>query len=130
MFGKKSLEEYEINLFGHDIQYIGAGLDINGQRATGTYNFVDCLYINMLEKYGIVFNVLFLCLLTTVLRKVWKGENYFLFIILVGLAFRGIIDNLEMYLYYNTFWLAISEYYVKKHTRLIDKMKIERKSSI
>jgi len=109
-FGKKSFSEYEINLFGHDTNFVGAGLNINGERNVGKYNFVDCLYINMLEKYGIVFNLLFFSLITYVMYKSLKERDYYLFIILVSLAFHGMIDNLEMYLYYNAFWLVIGKY--------------------
>ena len=31
-----------------------------------------------------------------------------------GLALHGIIDDLEIYLYYNVFWLALSNSFYKK----------------
>lgn len=122
--GYNSLSEYEINLFGHDTKYIGAGLNIDGQRTVGIYNYVDCLYINMLEKYGLIFNILFLSLLSYVLYKIWQKKDYILFIILIGFAFHGIIDDLEIYLYYNIFWLAIAQPFITKDNN----EKIETKS--
>lgn len=120
--GKASLSEYEINLFGQDTEYIGAGLNRDGERTVGTYNYVDCLYINMLEKYGIIFNVIFLGLLSFLLYKLWKDKNYVLFVIMVGLAIHGIIDDLEIYLYYNAFWLAISPYFVNNKEKEIEEI--------
>lgn len=108
--GKNSLSEYKINLFGQDTNYIGAGLEISGERTVGTYNYVDCLYINMLEKYGIIFNIMFFALVTVVMYKIWKDKNYVLLIIMSVLAIHGIIDDLEINLYYNVFWLAIGSY--------------------
>lgn len=108
--GKNSLSEFKINLFGNDTKYIGSGLDMNGERASGKYNYVDCLYINMLEKYGIIFNVIFLWLLSLVLYNIWKEKDYVLFVILIGFAIHGIVDDLEIYLYYNAFWLVIGSY--------------------
>lgn len=109
--GKNSLNEYSVKLFGNDTKYIGAGLDANGKRLVGVYNYVDCMYINILEKYGIVFNVILFAYLTFIMYSIWKNEDYVLFIVLVGIAFHGIIDDLAIYLYYNVFWLIIGSYY-------------------
>lgn len=113
--GKNSLYEYEINLFGNDTKFVGAGLGINGERGKKEYNYVDCMYINLLEKYGIIFNVIFLILLTLLLYETYKSKNYTLFIILVGLALHGIIDDLEIYLYYNVFWLSVSTFFDRRN---------------
>lgn len=112
--GKASLSEYEINLFGNDTKYIGAGLNMNGKKTKGKYNYVDCMYINLLEKYGIIFNAIFLGLLTYLSYKAWSDKDYILIIILSGLALHGVIDDLEIYLYFNVFWLSISKYFNKE----------------
>lgn len=110
--GLHSLSEYPINLFGHNVKYIGNGLDINGKKTIGTYNYVDCLYLNILEKYGIIFVMIFIMLLTYTSYKTWENKNYALLIILSFYALHGIIDDLEIYLFYNTFWFTISEYFI------------------
>ena len=117
--GKNSFNEYNINLFGNNTEYIGAGLDQYGRRTVGKYNYVDCLYINMLEKYGLIFNIVFLSLLSYILYATYKTKNYVLFIILIGFALHGIIDDLEIYLYYNAFWLAISNYFRKNKRNIL-----------
>ena len=112
--GKNSFQQYNINLFGHKTEYIGNGLDKYGQRDMLEHNYVDCLYVNMLEKYGILFNIVFLSLLTYAMYRSLKEKKYILFAILIFYALHGIIDDLEIYLYYNAFWLAISSYFRNK----------------
>lgn len=112
--GKISLDKYNINLFGHDTEYVGNGLDIYGNKDNETYFYVDCLYLNILEKYGLIFTVLFMLMLTYVLYKSWKSEDYGALVILSMFALHGLIDDLEIYLYYNTFWFIISKYFIQK----------------
>jgi hypothetical protein len=105
-----SLAEYPINLFGHDTEYIGNGLDMYGNQNSGTYFYVDNLYLNILEKYGLIFTILFIILLTNSMFKAWKDEDYYFLLILAIFALHGIIDDLAIYLYYNTFWFIVSKY--------------------
>ncbi len=113
-FGKKSLSEYPINLLGNNVSYFGAGLDIYGNKNVNVYNYVDCLYISLLEKYGIIFNVLFLIFITYISYKIADSKNYFLLLIFVGYAIHGIIDDSGILLNYNAFWLSISGFFRKK----------------
>jgi hypothetical protein len=106
----KSLSIYPLNLFGHDTEYIGNGLDMYGKKNSGTYLYVDNLYLNIAEKYGIIFTILFIALLTNSMFKAWKDNDYYLLIILAIIALHGVIDDLAIYLYYNTFWFIISKY--------------------
>lgn len=108
--GKNSLDEYPINLFGHDVKYIGAGLNPDGTRETGKYNFVDCMYLNILEKHGAVFFIFYLGLITYTMIRIKSEKKYILLIILSMYALHGIVDNLGMNLYYNTFLLLIGNY--------------------
>ena len=107
--GHISLDMYPINLLGHDTKYIGNGLDMYGNKTSGTYFYVDCLYLNLLEKYGLIFTVILLLLLTYSLSNTLKEKDYFLLVILTFFALHGIIDDLEIYIYYNTFWFIISK---------------------
>lgn len=112
--GKNSFSEYPINLFGHDTEFIGGGLDGDGNISNKKFNFVDCLYINMLEKYGIIFNFLILAILVYCCFNIEEKKKYDLLIIMFILAIHGMIDNLEMYLYYNAFWLISGEILLDK----------------
>ena len=108
--GKRSIEDYGINLLGQKIEYIGAGLDSEGNRAEGEYNYVDCFYLLVLQRYGVLFFFIFIIILTLSMSSIYKKENYLLLFILFILAVHGIIDDLILWPYYNTFWFSISEY--------------------
>lgn len=106
--GKRSLLAYGVSLFGNkDIRWVGNGLDAMGNRGSGNYLYVDNLYVRILQLYGIIFFVIYILLFTLTLFKCWKKKEWHLFIILVALAGRGFMDDLSLYLYYNTFWLVI-----------------------
>lgn len=125
--GHISLDKYPINLLGHDTKYIGNGLDMYGNKTSGTYFYVDCLYLNLLEKYGLIFTVILLLLLTYSLSNTLKEKDYFLLVILTFFALHGIIDDLEIYIYYNTFWFIISKNFSKylKSNDYIERSKYE-----
>ncbi len=106
--GKASLAKYGVSLFGNsNIQWIGHGLGVTGVASSGEYNYVDSLYLQFLQRYGIVFMVVILVLLTAMMVVCYKKREYMLEIILALIAYHGIIDNLMMYLHFNTFWLLV-----------------------
>lgn len=105
--GKNALSTYGYKLLGIRLQYVGNGLDIFGERKAGEYNYVDCLYISILQKYGILFLIAFIVLLTMTMFYLYKENNYFLMIVMTSIALRGLIDNTFFPLYFNTFWLLI-----------------------
>ena len=105
--GKNAFQEYDIKLFGQEIQYIGNGLNANGETANGIYNYVDCFYENILLRYGLIFFILVIIFFTSCLSIAYKKKNYHLIILLTVLAVHGIIDDLVLYVYYNTLWLLI-----------------------
>ena len=105
--GKNALNTYGYKLLGIRLQYVGNGLDIFGERKTGEYNYVDCLYVSVLQKYGVLFLIVFIVLLTMTMFYLYKEKNYFIMIIMTSIAFRGLIDNTFFPLYFNTFWLLI-----------------------
>lgn len=115
--GKNALNTYGYKILGIRLQYIGNGLDIFGERRTGEYNYVDCLYISVLQKYGILFLIIFITLLTMTMFYLYKENNYFAMIIMTSIAFRGLIDNTFLPLYFNTFWLLIGIEVFRSHKK-------------
>ena len=105
--GKKSLEIYPINLLGHDVEFIGAGLSEDGTRNSKIYNYVDCMYLNMIEKYGIIYFMIYISIMTYTAFQLKKTNNYVLLIILCMYALMGMIDDLGLFLHYNTFAFLI-----------------------
>lgn len=109
--GQLSLFNYGFSLFGvRGIRWVGNGLDAYGNNASDTtaYTYVDSFYIQLLQRYGVIVLVMILILFTVSVYLLWKNGDYAMTLILVFLAFHGIIDDLVLRLYYNTFWFAIS----------------------
>ncbi|RCW17587.1 hypothetical protein CAC02_02175 [Streptococcus gallolyticus] len=105
----QSLEQYGFSLFGQKISWIGNGLSEAGIRShTATYTYVDSMYISLLQRYGILTILVFLILATLLLYKLYRRQEYFLMILMSSLAFHGLIDDLIIYLHYNSFWLLFA----------------------
>lgn len=107
---KQSLDLYGVKLFGiKDIGWVGNGLNAQGQSNVGAYLWVDNLYVNVMQKFGIVFIVCALVVLTITMIKCSKQKKYMLLFILALISLRCIIDDLQLHLYYNTFWFIIPQ---------------------
>ncbi|RHP66844.1 hypothetical protein DXA59_14645 [Clostridium sp. OF03-18AA] len=116
----KSLELYGTSLIGkNNMEWIGNGLNSSGKKLTGSYLWVDNLYISNLQKFGILVAVIIIVLLTITLIKAFKIKDYYLMYILTFIAGRYMIDDLFLYLHYNTFWLATGTLLIglKKYSR-------------
>lgn len=103
----KSLELFGFGLFGKQVDWNGNGLTIEGVRNYQTYLYVDNLYIQILQKFGLLVLVLMLALLTLTLFKAIKKDQWVIAFILIVMSFQSMIDDLNMYLYYNIFWILI-----------------------
>lgn len=109
--GHNSILQYGVYIFGQKISWHGWGLDVNGEVSSMSltnYNYVDCGYLNVLQHYGLL--VLFICLvaLTVALIKCYKKRNYYLLILLTFVALHAMIDDLIIYLFYNTLWFVVA----------------------
>lgn len=105
--GHLSLMENGVSLFGQKIYWTGSGLDVYGNISTGTYNFVDSFYIQVVQRYGILFFLILIIVLTATLSIVAVKKEWYMLVIFSTIAVHCIIDDLSMYFYYNTFWLVI-----------------------
>lgn len=103
----KSLELFGFGLFGKQVDWNGNGLTIEGVRNYQTYLYVDNLYIQILQKFGLLVLVLMLALLTLTLFKAIKKDQWVIAFILIVMSFQSMIDDLNMYLHYNIFWILI-----------------------
>ena len=105
--GQRSIKEYGSSLFGQRIEWIGNGLSAEGTKSTAEYNFVDSLYLQVFLRYGLIFSIIAIVILTMVLVYFYQNKEFLLLALFSVLAVHAIIDNLIFYLHYNTFWLAI-----------------------
>lgn len=106
--GKSSLERDGFALFGQHIDWVGNGLNAFGNTTVGSYTYVDCLYIRVLQKYGLVFLLLLTVLLTWGMIRLWKKKQYHILLILASVAAHCVLDDLSISLHYNTFWIALA----------------------
>lgn len=105
--GHNSVEQYGFTFFGQDIEWIGNGLDAFGNAVTGTYTYVDCMYVKILQRYGILFTLLLVVLLSWSMYRLYKRKEYHLLLISASVAAHCVLDDLSFALHYNTFWIAL-----------------------
>ncbi|MGN0194655.1 MAG: hypothetical protein ACI39G_06065 [Pseudoramibacter sp.] len=110
--GQDSLQNHGVRPFGEAIKMSGNALNDKGRRdlskTHGVYNYVDCMYIQMLQNFGWVLTALLIAMMTLALYRAYqKGDTYLL---MIGgiLALHGMIDDLILNIYQNTFWLVLS----------------------
>lgn len=107
-WGNRSIALYGVSLFGkHNMEWVGNGLDSAGNKSTEAYLWVDNFYISIMQRFGILVAVLIVLLLTFTLIKCLKIKNYYIMFMLTLMAGHCMIDDLFLYLYYNTFWFVI-----------------------
>lgn len=104
----KSLSMYGFGLLGKNIQWVGNGLNADGQRSTMSYLYVDNMYIQVLQRYGLLFLLIFLCLMTVSMLTLYRRKQYLLLLTLALLAFHATIDDLTFNLHYNFFIVLLS----------------------
>ena len=126
--GKASLIQYGVSWFGQNIVWVGNGLDAYGVRNTSVHTYVDCFYIQILQRYGIAFTLIIIIFLTLSAYLCYKRNDKYLLTVLVFLAVHCVIDDLVLYLYYNTFWIAMGGLLFNE-VRLITKERISQNKS-
>ena len=116
------IQDFGISLFGQRVNMVGGGLDVYGNPKQGTYNYVDCVYIQLAILLGVVYLACYLAAMSVTTYRAFRKGDVLLGIIFVAFAFHGIIDNATMYLHYNVFLLAcaplLSEYQYEKALKL------------
>lgn len=115
--GHSSLLQSGVSLFGQRLELSGAGLDAFGLRNPAPYNYVDSFYIQVLQRYGIIFSMFWIGLLTLTMYRYYKIKDFPMMFCLTFIAFHCVLDDLSLSLHYNTFWLVatlIIRNYAKK----------------
>ena len=104
----KSLNLYGFGLLGRPVEWYGNGLTVEGVRNYQTYYlYVDNLYVQVLQRFGLLILGLMLSVLTLTLSKVIKKRQWVLALILILMSFHSMIDDLNFYLHYNIFWILV-----------------------
>lgn len=105
--GHASLDEYGVKWFGQEIVWLGNGLNAYGNSTVGTYNYVDCLYVKLLQRFGIVFMVMMAVLVGWSMYRLYQRKEYHILLISATVAAHCVLDDLSFALHYNTFWMAM-----------------------
>lgn len=100
--GKEAMEKYGIKLFGQYIELVGNGgtTEIHGSE----YFFLDCSYVNMFMRFGVIVTLLVAGLY---LLSCWRNrhDQYFLYAVAL-IAFNSLIAHHFLEVEYNPFTLA------------------------
>ena len=86
--GQDAIHTYGINLFGHDITWIGNG----SGAAEGAYNYVDCSYIQELLTYGALFLIAVMALYVIAAIKGARIKDYWLVCVLIGACLYSVTE--------------------------------------
>lgn len=128
-YTRNSLLTNGVSLFGNRISWVGYGLDATGSvqnNVYAAYNYVDCMYIQILQSYGIVITVAYIVIMTVALIKLYKRKEYYAIILLSFYAVHNMVDDLGLYLYYNTFWFIVVGILLKRDNKKANRLlKIE-----
>lgn len=107
-----SVKTYGFSLLGQTINWYGNGLGFDNEIAKtvlkGGYNYVDSAYILLFQKYGIVFTIIILAVLTITMFRCYKKKDYYLLSLMTFIALHAFIDDLVIYLFYNTLLFVVS----------------------
>ena len=104
----KSLNLYGFGLLGRPVEWYGNGLTVEGVRNYQTYYlYVDNLYVQVLQRFGLLILGLMLSVLTLTLSKIIKKRKWVLALILILMSFHSMIDDLNFYLHNNIFWILV-----------------------
>ncbi|MGI6511027.1 MAG: hypothetical protein ACOX1W_01170 [Catenisphaera adipataccumulans] len=121
-FAHDSLHTYGFHLLDNQIEYYGNALDYNGipSNVGKVYNYVDCFYIQYLQKYGILFFTVLSALTTWLANELRTHKKIDALVILTIFAVHGLIDDLMFTLYFNAFWMLTGYLALPKKQRKFD----------
>lgn len=102
--GAQAIDNYGLSIFGKHIEFVGYGGSTNVDAVLDTYNFVDCSYLNIALRFGLIIAILvitFVC----ILAYRYKYDNYMIVVIVV-ISISSMIDHHLIDLSYNPFILG------------------------
>lgn len=110
--GRRGIDEYGWSLFGQPLTLVGFGGSVGEQ---SNYNFVDCSYVYMLLRHGILFVVLMVVIFAICCYKN-RHDRYFLYAIAL-VSVNCMIAHHIIQIEYNPFALALLATCVREKSR-------------
>ncbi len=105
--GHIGLKEYGIPLMPQFIKFVGNGLSELGYKETGSYFYLDSMYVKLLINCGVIAFTTVMLSLQGVMNHLSKKKKYLCLVIGAFIALRCMVDDLSFNIYYNTFAIAI-----------------------
>lgn len=102
VLGKKGLEQFGVSLFGKDVPMEGMGGSL---KHTKPYFFIDCSYLFILLRYGILFLGIVFIIYGVICYK--RREDTALMLVVILLAISSAIDHHLLEEAYNPFSYAL-----------------------
>ena len=102
LFGRLAMEEYPLSLFGSFIPMAGNG---GSEQGPAFYFFLDNAYVAILLRFGVVFLLLFLALMTAAQIRFAREKRPYAMFLLAVFALDCLMDFELMDLSYNVFIL-------------------------
>ena len=112
-YGHISYEKYGIKLLGQQIPWYDNGIDYSEQAYQGEKLYVDNLYLQFLQQYGIILAVLVLILVTVAMYRFFVKRDYYMLFILLIIAGHAMIDDMVQHIWINTFLIPIGQVLIK-----------------
>lgn len=104
--GYNGIKNFGIHLFGQQIKWVGFSIF----ETQGTYNFVDCSYLNILFNFGLIFLSVTLFAYTLILYGAYKRKDAYLTWIILFILLFSITEPRLLNLMYNPFiFLTMTE---------------------
>ena len=113
-FPKAAIERYGMKLLGQNISF--TGMSVDGVYNTAEYNYVDNVYISLLLRYGVLFTVVGLMLLTVTMYYLYQKKMRMWLWMLSLWALHGLLEDKMHMVYYNSLLLMIGQAVQKVET--------------
>ena len=106
VYQQTSFRRYGITWFGKEIRWVGNGLNASGVASPHNVLYVDNMYLQFLQKYGVLMACLVIICVVLAEWYFYKTRNYYLLMAFSVNALNGLINDSVMSLSYNIFWIA------------------------
>jgi len=106
-YPQQAIQRYGFSMLGQSINFIGIGVD--GGSHGGEYDYVDNLYISLLLRYGTIFVVIGILLLTVTMYYLYQ-KNMRIWLWMLSLwALHGLLEDRMHLVYFNSLLLIIGQ---------------------
>ena len=94
----ESIKKFGISLFGEPVKWVGNGLDSSGNALKGQYLYVDNIYINLIQRAGIIAFAYLTAILTVAMIKTAKAKDYWFLVIFFIVLFSILVHQYCMFI--------------------------------